>query len=928
MYETAIQPLRNLARTEPLLERSRKMFTVPTEIPKATIDALPPADRQFLTQAASPAPPAPAPATLYTLSGQIYILNGRVSNLTIGQKNGILLRLKVPNGIRMIRVSVDTPNDLAMLEIHFFNINYLAEIISDYTSDNSSARKIFPLSGGSRLRAGDANGQVQVDSSIAPTIPAIDQPDSAQPILILRVKPIGDYSTYTLGVMAASSASAVFDPLFAELNFKFRPGCFNANCAPEWETSPAPLAEPSIDYLAKDYESFRLTMISAMIERVPEWQPTSEADLDVALLELFSAAADELSDYQDRVMNEAFLAACRKRVSLARHARLMDYHIHQGNQASTWLAIEIEHDSGVQKQFELFEKLKVWAGESKRVLGKNKEVDASIVFHTRSTESQVVDQLLNSIGLYTWSDSIPNLKVGSTQADLKLFAKLYLGDSTLFPDPTEVSAKKVRDLIRTGKVPYLLIQEHLNPTSGAISGRDPAKRQLLKLLADRAEALLDPITNEWFVRIHWEQTDALQRDYCFTIDCPAPVAKVENVSLFHGNLVEVFHGRMQQTIFREADAELQIDPNKPLEFFYRRSRWGAICSLPDKFLAYQKTPAGGDFPPFSTLKIEVEEPGGGKDFWDEVPSLIHSDESDENGDHFVVETDENRQSFIRFGNGINGKELSDGAIVACEYQFGEPLEGNVGADRIIGFDVDSIDSAPVGLQIRSCWNPFDVIDGKDREPVSEIIRRVPEAYRSRQLRAVTLADYVARAEEITGVSRAAARYAWTGSWRTVRVTIDPVGTLELTDELRRQVFEYLEAVRLIGEDLEIRPPKFVPLKIKVSLCAAPDVWIEDIRFVLEQEFSAGWTPDGRRGFFHPDQWTFGQTIHASQIIGHALLVSGVEHLINVAIKRRNSPVPATDSFTKVAYNEIIEVLNDPDQIERGTITFDVKGGRQ
>ena len=41
---------------------------------------------------------------------------------------------------------------------------------------------------------------------------------------------------------------------------------------------------------------------------------------------------------------------------------------------------------------------------------------------------------------------------------------------------------------------------------------------------------------------------------------------------------------------------------------------------------------------------------------------------------------------------------------------------------------------------------------------------------------MTLADYVQRAEEVAGVSRAVARYAWTGSWRTVRVTIDPAGT--------------------------------------------------------------------------------------------------------------------------------------------------------
>ena len=74
----------------------------------------------------------------------------------------------------------------------------------------------------------------------------------------------------------------------------------------------------------------------------PDWEPTSEADLDQVLLDLFAAAADELSDYQDRVMNEAYVTTARKRVSIARHARLMDYHIHQGNQASTWMAFMLD----------------------------------------------------------------------------------------------------------------------------------------------------------------------------------------------------------------------------------------------------------------------------------------------------------------------------------------------------------------------------------------------------------------------------------------------------------------------------------------------------------------------------------------------------------------------------------------------------------
>ena len=710
-----------------------------------------------------------------------------------------------------------------------------------------------------------------------------------------------------------------------------------------------------IDYLAKDYGSFRQTMIAAMMQRVPEWEPTSEADLDMVLADLFSASADELSDYQDRVMNEAYLASARKRVSVARHSRLMDYHIHQGNQASSWLALEIKHDTG-QKSFQLKDGLKVWAGESKIDGEKKKETDASVVFMSRHKEAQTVHQYLNSIGLYTWSDTITTLKAGSTRADLRLYRKLYLNDKAApIPVKTQAAAKEIRDLIRNGDVRYLVIEEHLNPKTGLRAGRDPSKRQLLRLLSGEkgATALADPITGEWFVRVRWEKKDKLRRDYCFTVDCPADnpgtaIGAVDNISLFHGNLIEVCHGREKTTVFKERLEDLVIDPLIPLELMYERfedeeneirTRWGVICRLPEAALAYKVTIPGGDYSPFSTLKVKVGPAGGSTDDWDEKPSLIHSDDSAENGDHFVVETDENRRSLIRFGNGKNGRELPDGSEVTCTYQYGMPLDGNVGLDMIVSFDKATVPNA--ALTVNRCWNPFDVINGRDREPTAEIIRRVPEAYRQRQLRAVTLADYVARAEKIEGVSRAAARYVWTGSWRTVRVTIDPIDTSELSYELRKSVESYLNAVRLIGEDLEVRPPIFVPLEIKVKLCAMPGVWPEDIKFVLEQEFSDGWLPDGRKGFFHPDLWTFGQPIFASQIIGRALQVKGVEHVvaqkktplsgeppISVSIRRWNSPFSPMESLTQLNYNEIIQVQNNPDHMEKGLITFEVKGGRQ
>lgn len=809
------------------------------------------------------------------------------------------------NGFKLVLVTLQpalNPVE-ARLEVHFHNSNELANIVNDFNANAALAREIFPISGGHRLPAGAATGQVRVTSiAVGP----------ANHILFLAIAPIGDYSTYTLGISYQN-----IDPIFSELHFKFRPGCFSTNCAPEWSKGQAPKAVPAIDYLAKDYDSFRHTLIAAMMQRVPGWQPTSEADLDQTLLELFSTAADELSDYQDRVMNEAYLGTARKRVSLARHARLMDYHIHQGNQASTWIALRLApgSDGSLPPGFT------VWTGSDTLSA-------TSRIFVSRSPA--LVDSLLNQMQLYTWSDSIPSLAAGGTTADLAFASK--------------VDADKVRDLIRTGRtvdvfrngqrvgeqtvrITHLLLQEWLNPATGQEAGRDANKRQILELLPGNAgaETLQDPLTGAWLVRVRWAEKDKLKHNYCFTIDCPSPVGKIENVSRFHGNLLQVYHGSPRAVDFLEPDTLLT-------------ERWGTICRLPDGPLAYQSTSPGGEVPPQSTLEVTVELDGT-IDPWDERISLIHSDDdSSENGDHYMVETDEEGRSLLRFGNGINGRKLPSGAIVHCRYQIGDGLDGNVGADTLVNFDSRNIafNDLPPAEQIAfqtlvtggKVWNPLDATNGRAPEPVSEIIRRVPEAFRYRQLRAVTLQDYVRRAEELPGVSRAAARYAWTGSWRTVQITIDPAGTTTLDEHLRRQVADYLETVRLIGEDLEIRPPRFVPLEIHVALCLHPDYWPEDLKFILEQEFSDGYTPDGRQGFFHPDLWTFGQELHASQIIGRAQAIEGVEHIISVTLKRWGEAGAGTEAIMALRPNEIIRVHNDPDHMEKGFIDFDVRGGRQ
>jgi len=814
------------------------------------------------------------------------------------------------NGIKLVFVTLDAPPSpaFALLDVEFYNNNALAPL---------PAKTDFRITGGTRLRGGNGPGEVQVTQVSA---------GSAPNVLRLRVEPIGDYSTYTLKIVPPT-----FDPLFASIDFKFRPGCFNLNCAPASDAVPPPPEEPAIDYLARDYDSFRHVLMASMMQRVPGWQPTSEADLDQVLIDLIAADADELADYQDRVMNEAYFATVRKRTSLARYARLMDYHIHEGNQASTWLAVQVQMDHTLPTQ------VGAWTGDD--------WLDARAVIFA-SEQEQACFAALNRLDVYGWDETVSAIESGTTEADL----------TTRLAGMTQVEADALCDAFLAtdasgqGLVSHILIQQDLNPETGTVNGRDPAARQVMRLLplggpVARAESMKDPrpdpvtAADRWFFRLRWVTEDALTRCYATQTRCDGTL--VTGVSRFYGNLVRVTHGRPHVTTF-SAPHSILAEPDdtnfvgsdaaeyEPLlrQIGHEQKPWGIALRLPKVPLAFRNTDPGGDAPTRSTLRVTV---AGIAKPWEEQSDLIESDGS---AQHFVVETDELGVSQIRFGDGTNGAALPDNAVVTCEYRLGQGESGNVGADQL-----NHIDDAAV----TAVWNPLDVIDGRSPQPPQEILRAVPEAFRRRQKRAVTLADYAARAEEVPGVAHAHAQYAWTGSWRTVRVAIDPVGRTTLDPALAKKVTDYLEALRLIGEDLEIRPAQFVPLDIKLTVCADPDYWADDLWDVLEVEFSTGFTPDGRPGFFNPDQWTFGQAIHASQVIGRALAITGIDRVLSLSMRRWNAgsggalvtvtltldmmPENVTEKI-QVAPFEIIEVNNDPSRLETVRIQFDILGGRQ
>ncbi len=82
-------------------------------------------------------------------------------------------------------------------------------------------------------------------------------------------------------------------------------------------------------------------MLERMALLAPGWTERPPADVGVTLVEMLAYVADELSYRQDAVATEAYLDTARSRVSLRRHARLVDYRVHDGCNARAWVQIRV-----------------------------------------------------------------------------------------------------------------------------------------------------------------------------------------------------------------------------------------------------------------------------------------------------------------------------------------------------------------------------------------------------------------------------------------------------------------------------------------------------------------------------------------------------------------------------------------------------------
>jgi hypothetical protein len=179
------------------------------------------------------------------------------------------------------------------------------------------------------------------------------------------------------------------------------------------------------------------------------------------------------------------------------------------------------------------------------------------------------------------------------------------------------------------------------------------------------------------------------------------------------------------------------------------------------------------------------------------------------------------------------------------------------------------------------------------------------------------------------VQRAQWTLRWTGSWRTVFLTVDRLGGRPVDAAFEAQLRAHLERFRMAGHDLEIDGPRFVALEVELRVRVLPAYFRSDVRAALLERLGSGTLRDGRRGFFHPDHFTFGQGVPLSAVYAAAQAVAGVERVEVARFQRLGIPSPAALESGELAVGalEVARLDNDPSFPERGILTLELEGGR-
>ncbi|WP_082369336.1 putative baseplate assembly protein [Arthrobacter sp. ERGS1:01] len=771
--------------------------------------------------------------------------------------------------------------------------------------------------------------------------------DPAGTALAVTVDRRGDFSSYTLSLGAPGQDGGWatvpgFNPDFSAACFSFKAACpTGIDCLQPCDAPAAAPPDPSIDYLAKDYESFRTLLLDRLATTMPAWQETHAADVGIALVEALAYAADELSYYQDAVATEAYLRTARRRISVRRHVRLVDYYLHEGLNARAWLTVWTDRDTPPVDAAEIyfitgFPELSASPGTvlTDDLLAQLPAGGYTVFEPADPAATALVFRAAHSeIALDTGGEPRCALPRGSTQATL-VDKALWRQANPEAPLPsrwgTEVPGQSL--LLAAGDV--LVFEEVRGPVTGDPADADPHHRQAVRLTA-----VTPPADGGWLVDVEWAAADALTFTLCLSTRTAAPdCTPVEGISVARGNVLLVDHGR------RVADPPW--DPVPTLTVTGECSCEGAAVEETRIAAALTPTLAKGplthteamvpgaagpaaDFlvrdprQALPVVELSFTDPGTGTaTLWEPQQTLLESGPRDP---VFVAEIDDDGRARLRFGDGALGEQPAAGLVGTAQYRVGNGTTGNVGRDSIAFMVLRNAAWSGVNVRPR---NPLPAAGGLDPETVAEARLLAPDAFRRSLLRAITADDYAALAGLQPGLQRAAAQLAWTGSWYEARVGIDPWGSEQPAAQLLAATSAGLAPYRRMGHDLAVTVADYVPVDVALSVCVLPHYVRGEVRGRLLSVLGSGTAGSGTLGFFNPDRLTFGGGVYVSALVAAAQAVPGVESVVVTRLQRQGhiANQELENGVLTVGPLEIVRLDNSPDFPDHGMLTLTLGGG--
>ncbi|HYN19748.1 MAG TPA: putative baseplate assembly protein [Thermoanaerobaculia bacterium] len=739
--------------------------------------------------------------------------------------------------------------------------------------------------------------------------------ESPENFLVVRTAAAGDFSTYRLRLVVPGKPTetpAGFDPRLAEVSFSFKIDCpTDFDCRADATCSPVARSEPELSYLAKDYASFRQLMFDRLSAIAPQWGERHAADVGVALVELFAYVGDHLSYYQDAAATEAYLGTARLRTSVRRHARMLDYQMHEGSNARAFVVFRVDtaadglvlpapdRDAG-RPGIRLLTRTRFDGAALDPDQLPEALAAGATVFETMHDVTLLKDH--NEIRFYTWSDEDCCLPAGATSATL-------IGS---------------HPRLKPGSL--LLFEEVVGPATGDPADADPRHRHVVRLTS--AVEGTDPVTGQAVVEITWDGADALPFPLCISAvtDPEHKAVRVEDASVARGNVVLADHGL---TVAGEPLGT--VVAGEPFRPALGRGPLTFAAPLPD---GYKARPAAElspgspqDARPAVVLREVIEGETEGTPVWNSQPDLLASDRF---ARELVVEQDEVGRAQLRFGDDVYGLAPDDGTVFSADYRIGNGRDGNVGRGALVQMVIPSSlgSASSLGAGIREVRNPLPAAGGREPQSLEEVRQFAPQAFRIQE-RAVTEDDYAKMAERHAEVQKAAATFRWTGSWHTVFLTVDRKGGLPVDADFERRLRAHMDRYRMAGVDLEVDAPRFVALDVTLHVCVKTGYLRGQVKAELLARLGSRDLPGGGHGLFHPDDWTFGQPVYLSRLYAAASAVDGVQSVEVLRFQRRGRPShqPIDDGFLPLGRLEIARLDNDPNRQENGLLELVVGGGR-